>query len=367
MNNEVKNLKIVNISSLNKFVIPDPKKFFYLLHTFDNGDYLFCSILTSKNSKIKYEIRPYEYKFKNHQISKPKLEFELDIPNNYSLVNNLYFAKFDEEIQVHEFINNNTEIQLKQTIVIDSIKPSICFNGYFLKIINQPNKNIKDILIQPNRNLKNYFRVYRSKNGGNFFYYKKLFINEGDEPGYIFVDIPKNKLLSFINKATLEEKNNKITKSYILMYDLDSYKKINNIYINDLKKFNITDAYREELRLYKNVFLYIHNTKIKLFSMEEIYKNYFQIVNEYNILNYQCSFVNNLDDTLLIAQSKDFYKGDKTSIKQYKLNDELLELEEIGGIDIKNGFVKDIMDYVEGFIVKITTMNNKDKYILYYK
>ena len=151
------------------------------------------------------------------------------------------------------------------------------------------------------------------------------------------------------------------------MYDLDNYKKVNCIYINDLKKFNINNAYREELRLYKNVFLYIHNKKIKIFSMEELYKNYFQIVNEYNILSYQCSSVFNVDDTLLIAQSEDFLKRDKASIKQYKLKDDILELVEIGGIDIMNGFVQDIMDYAEGFIVKITTKINEDKYILYYK
>ena len=76
-----------------------------------------------------------------------------------------------------------------------------------MKIIKQNikyenNNKIIDIFIQPNRNIKNYFRIYRSDENTNFNFYDKILINDGDEPGFIFIEQKNNNLLSFVEKAT---------------------------------------------------------------------------------------------------------------------------------------------------------------------
>jgi hypothetical protein len=230
---------IIKISKLNRVEISDPKKFFHLIYTFSNNDLLFKSLTSTVDLKDKFEIRKKIIpEISSSQMSKPnssnekeefetKLRFELDIYQSYFLINDLLIVKYEEFINIYEFTNDNTAYALKQQIVIDTEKPSICFNGFFMKVIKQNEKyenkkDIIDILIQPNRKISNYFRIYRiNENNNSFNLYKKIIINDGDDPGFIF--IYENNLFSFIEKAT--DSNNKKTKSYLLKYDLYSYEK----------------------------------------------------------------------------------------------------------------------------------------------
>ena len=362
--NELISPQLFKLSNFKKIEIENPKEFFHLIYTFSNNDYLFESL--EYNDIIKYEVRN---KKDNQEELEIKLKFELEPFNSYSVINDLFITKYDEYIKIYEFKNNNSEYKLKQQIIIDEIGPSLSYNGFFMKVIKQNkkyknNSEIIDILIQPNRNIQNYFRIYRSDENGNFNFYDKILINDGDEPGFIFVDEKHDNLLSFVEKATDETNPN--SKSKILKFDLFTYKILNSIIIKDLKKFKSPFGYRQELKMYKNSFLFIHNKIIKIFSLDELNNNYFQIVNSRNILAYQCSTISHIDNSLLIAQSNN-KKVDSSYIKQYILDEESLELKEKDSIEIE-GFIKDIYNYIDGYIIKcINTNNNKVKYILLYK
>ena len=237
-----------------------------------------------------------------------------------------------------------------------------------MKIIKQNkkyenNNEIIDILIQPNRNIKNYFRIYRTNENTNFIFHNKILINDGDDPGFIFIDEKNNNLLSFVEKATDDKNIN--SQSYILKFDLFSYEKINSIIIKDLKKFNSPLGYRQELKIYKNSFLFIHNKTIKIFSLEQLKNNYFQIVNWKKIMFYQCSEISHIDNTLLIGQNNN--KNDQKSyLKQYILDEESLELKKMDSIEIQ-GFIEDILKYINVYIIKYINSNNEVKYMLLYK
>ena len=326
---------------------------------------LFESIKSTEDFKLSYEVKE---KKGNEEIFEVKLKFQLKSFNNSSLINDLFIVKYDDYINIYQFINNNTEYCLKQQIIIDEIFPSISYNGYFMKIIKQNkkydnNNDIIDILIQPNRNIKNYFKIYRSDKNTIFYYYDKILINDGDDPGYIFTDEKHNNLLSFIDKAT--DNININSKSRIIKYDLFTYKKINSIIIKDLNKFNSPNGYRQELKIYKNSFLFIHNNLIKIFSLEELNKNYFQIVNSRNILSYQCSAISHIDNSLLIAQINKNNFG-YSYLKQYILNEKSLELIEKDSIEIK-GFIKGILNYIDGYIIVCLDSDNQVKYLLLQK
>jgi len=355
---------IIKISKFNRVEISDPTTFFHLIYIFSNNDLLFKCLIPSKDLKDKFEIRK---KINSNEEFETKLEFELDIYQNSFLINDLFIVKYEDYINIYEFTNDNTEYTLKQQIVIESEKPSICYNGFFMKVIKQNekyenNKEIIDILIQPNRNIPNYFRIYRiNENDNNFNLYKKIIINDGDEPGFIF--IYKNNLFSFVEKATDSE--NKKTKSYIVKYDLFNYEKIKKINIKDLKKFNSQFGFRQELLMYNECFLYIYNKVIKIFSMKELENDYFQIVNSRNIKFYEYSSISHIDNSLFIAQSNDF-NGSKSFIKQYIINNESLDLIEIDSIIIE-GLIKDIYKYYNGYVFQYLDLNNDYKYILLYK
>ena len=78
---------------------------------------------------------------------------------------------------------------------------------------------------------------------------------------------------------------------------------------------------------------------------------------------YQCSTISHIDNSLLIAQSNN-KKVDSSYIKQYILDEESLELKEKDSIEIE-GFIKDIYNYIDGYIIKfINAKDNKEKYIL---
>ena len=360
LKNELNTPCLNKISNFKKIEISNPKEFYHLIHTFSNNDYLVESLQYTDN--IKYEIRTKKTNDENLEI---KLKFELEPFYNYSVINDLFIVKYDDYINIYKFINNNTEYYLKQKIIIDEIGPSLSYNGYFMKIIKQNikyenNNEIIDIFIQPNRNIKNYFRIYRSDENTNFNFYDKILINDGDEPGFIFIEQKNNNLLSFVEKATDNTDPN--SKSCIIKYDLFTYKKINSIIIKDLKKIKSPYGYRQELKIYKNSFLFIHNKIIKIFSLEELNKNYFQIVNSRNILAYQCSTISHIDNSLLIAQSKN-NTNNYSYIRQYDLDEESLELKEKDSIEIE-GFIKDIYNYIDGYIIKFININNEIKYIL---
>ena len=363
--NEKTSLSLIKISQFKRLEITNPKTFFHLIYTFSNNDYLLESLQCSKDFKNQYQIRK---KIPNKDEYDIKLEFQLEIFNSFCLIKDLFIAKYEEYINIYKFINNNTDYFLKQKIIIEPIHPSICNNGFFMKIIKQNkkyenNNEVIDILIQPNRNIKNYFRIYRTDKNTNFNFHDKILINDGDEPGFIFIDEKNNNLLSFIDKANDEKDPN--SKSYILKYDLFTYEKINCIIIKDLKKFNSALGYRQELKIYKNSFLYIHNKTIKVFSLDELKHNYFQIVNMKNIMFYQCSEISYIDNTLFIAQSNN--KNDDISyLKQYNLDEDSLELKKIDSIEIK-GFIKDILNYINGYIIRYISSDNEIKYILLYK
>lgn len=365
INNESNLFPLIKISNFKKKEISNPKIFFHLIYTFYNKDYLFESLQYTKDLKIKYEIRK---QHSNKEEFETKLSFELNLYNAYSLINDLFIVKYEEYINIYKFIKDNTDYYLKQQIIIEPIKPSICYNGFLMKIIKQNkqynnNNEIIDILIQPNRNIKNYFRIYRTDENNNFNFHKKILINDGDDPGFIFVNEKNNKLFSFIEKAT--DDKNKDSKSYILNYNLFNYEKINYIEIKDLKQFNSNYGYRQELKIYQNSFLFIHNKNIRIFSIDELNRNYFQIVNIQKIKLYQCSAISHIDNSLFIAQSNNI-KGDKSYIKQYILEKDSLELTEIDSIEI-NGFIEDIFNYINGYIIKYINSNNDAKYILLYK
>ena len=150
-----------------------------------------------------------------------------------------------------------------------------------------------------------------------------------------------------------------------MKYDLFTYKKINSIIIKDLNKFNSPNGFRQELKIYKNSFLFIHNTIVKVFSLDELSKNYFQIVNSRNILSYQCSTTSHIDNTLLIAQINNKNFG-YSYIKQYILNEKSLELIGIDSIEIK-GFIKGILNYIDGYIIVTVDSDNEVKYTLLQK
>lgn len=355
---------IIKISKFNRVQISDPKTFFHLIYSFSNNDLLFKCLIPNSDLKDKFEIRK---KINSNEEFETKLKFELDIYQNSFLINDLFIVKYEDYINIYEFSNDNTEYALKQQIVIESEKPSICYNGFFMKVIKQNekyenNKEIIDILIQPNRKIPNYFRIYRiNENDNNFNLYKKIIINDGDEPGFIF--IYKNNLFSFVEKATDSE--NKKSKSYILKYDLFNYEKIKKINIKDLKKFNSQFGFRQELLMYKECFLYIYNKVIKIFSMKELENDYFQIVNSRNIKFYEYSSISHIDNSLFISQSNDF-NGSKSFIKQYIINNESLDLIEIDSIIIE-GLIKDIYKYYNGYVFQYLDLNNDYKYILLYK
>jgi hypothetical protein len=363
---------INKISKFNRKEITDPNTFFHLIYTFSNNDFLFKCLTSTIDLKDKFEIRK-KINSEASQLSnsteefETKLEFELDIYQSYFLINDLLIVKYEEFINIYEFTNDNTAYALKQQIVIDTEKPSICFNGFFMKVIKQNEKyenkkDIIDILIQPNRKISNYFRIYRiNENNNSFNLYKKIIINDGDDPGFIF--IYENNLFSFVEKAT--DSNNKKTKSYLLKYDLYSYEKKKKIIIKDLKKFNTQFGFRQELVIYKECFLYIYNKVIKIFSMKELENDYFQIVNSRNIKFYEYSSISHIDNSLFIAQSNDV-NGSKTYIKQYTLNNESLELIEIDSIIIE-GLIKDIYKSYNGYVFRYLDSNNDYKYILLYK
>ena len=362
----------IKISKFNRLEISNQKAFFHLIYTFSNNDLLFKCLISTIDLIDKFEIRK-KTKPEKSQISnsneefETKLRFELDIYQSYFLINDLLIVKYEEYINIYEFINDNTEYGLKQQIRIDNEKPSICYNGFFMKVIKQNekyenNKDIIDILIQPNRKIANYFRIYRNKENNNSFnLYKKIIINDGDDPGFIF--IYKNNLFSLVEKAT--DNNNKKSKSYILKYNLYNYERIKKIIIKDLKKFNTQFGFRQELVIYKDCFLYIYNKVIKIFSMKELENDYFQIVNSRNIKFYEYSSISHIDNSLLIAQSNDM-NGGKSYIKQYILNNESLELIEIDSIIIE-GLIKDIYKSYNGYIFRYLDLNNDYKYILLYK
>ena len=360
LKNELNTPCLNKISNFKKIEISNPKEFYHLIHTFSNNDYLVECLQYTDN--IKYEIRTKKTNDENLEI---KLKFELEPFYNYSVINDLFIVKYDDYINIYKFINNNTEYYLKQKIIIDEICPILSYNGYFMKIIKQNikyenNNEIIDIFIQPNRNIKNYFRIYRSDKNTNFNFYDKILINDGDEPGFIFIEQKNNNLLSFVEKATDNTDPN--SKSCIIKYDLFTYKKINSIIIKDLKKIKSPYGYRQELKIYKNSFLFIHNKVIKIFPLDELNQNYFQIVNSRNILAYQCSTISHIDNSLLIAQSKN-NTNNYSYIRQYDLDEESLELKEKDSIEIE-GFIKDIYNYIDGYIIKFININNEIKYIL---
>ena len=362
LKNELIPPQLIKISNFKKLEISEPKTFFQLIYTFPNNDYLFESL--QYFDTIKYEIRT---KKPNQKELEMKLKFELEQFFNYSVINYLFIAKYDDYINIYKFINNNSEYYLKQKIIIDEICPSLSYNGYFMKTIKQNqkyenNNEIIDIIIQPNRNIKNYFRIFRSDENTNFKFYDKILINDGDELGFIFIDAKNNNLLSFVEKANDTDPN---SKSIILKYDLFTYKQLKSIIIKDLKKYNSQFGYRQELKIYKNSFLFIHNNVIKIFSLEELRQNIFQIVNSRNILGYQCSTISHIDNSLLIAQGK-IDKLDFSYIRQYILDDESLELIETDSIKIEV-FIKDIFNYIDGYIIKYININNEVKFTLLYK
>ena len=101
----------------------------------------------------------------------------MNLYNAYSLINDLFIVKYEEYINIFKFIKYNNDYYLKQQIIIEPIKPSICYNGFLMKIIKQNkkyknNNEIIDILIQPNRNIKNYFIIYRT----NKYYIFEFFL-----------------------------------------------------------------------------------------------------------------------------------------------------------------------------------------------
>ena len=356
---------LIKISQFKKLEISNPKTFYQLIYKFSNNDYLLECLKYTKDFKNQYQIRK---QIPNSDKFDIKLEFQLEAFNTYSLINDLFIVKYEEYINIYQFINNNTDYYLKQKIIIENIFPSICYNGFFMKIIKQNkkyenNNEIIDILIQPNRNIKNYFRIYRTNENTNFIFHNKILINDGDDPGFIFIDEKNNNLLSFVEKATDDKNIN--SQSYILKFDLFSYEKINSIIIKDLKKFNSPLGYRQELKIYKNSFLFIHNKTIKIFSLEQLKNNYFQIVNWKKIMFYQCSEISHIDNTLLIGQNNN--KNDQKSyLKQYILDEESLELKKMDSIEIQ-GFIEDILKYINGYIIKYINSNNEVKYMLLYK
>ena len=357
--------QIIKLRNFKKINDINPKTLFHLIYTFSNNDYLLESLKCTEDFKLNYEIRAKKLNEEKFDI---KLKFQLESFNNSSLINDLFIIKYDDYINIYQFTNNNTEYFLKQQIMIDQVYPGISCSGFFIKTIKQNkkyenNNDIIDILIQPNRNIKNYFILYRSDENTKFYYYDKIIINDGDDPGFIFIDEKHNNLLSFVEKAT--DNINLKSQSYILKYDLFTYKKINSIIIKDLNKFNSPNGFRQELKIYKNSFLFIHNTIVKVFSLDELSENYFQIVNSRNILSYQCSTTSHIDNTLLIAQINNKNFG-YSYIKQYILNEKSLELIAKDSIEIK-GFIKGILNYIDGYIIVTVDSDNEVKYTLLQK
>ena len=134
---------IIKISKFKRVEISDPKKFFHLIYTFSNNDYLFKCLGSTVDMKDKFEVRkktsPESSKISSEEFE-TKLTFELDIYQSYFLIIDLLIVKYEEYINIYEFTNDNTAYGLKQQIIIDNEKPSICFNGYFMKVIKQLNK-----------------------------------------------------------------------------------------------------------------------------------------------------------------------------------------------------------------------------------
>ena len=140
--------------------------------------------------------------------------------------------------------------------------------------------------------------------------------------------------------------------------------KIKRIDIRDMDRLKSIYGYRRELLIYQNSFIFIHNNKVRVFSLDDLKQNICQIINVQNIKQYLYSNISHIDSSLFIAQSNDV-NGNKSYIKQYILDNESLELKEIDTLEI-NGRVKDIFNYRNGYIIE-TNVHDDIRYILLYQ